>query len=368
MTLLAIPPEDITLSAGVERLRTVLAQVQAGAYAGAAVEPSLTAQAAVLARFQPIFAQDALPTLQEDDVRDFLILDNNKHWSGLQRLGPRLCADMPALRSGLAVLLDESRPLADRYDFAIGHINGMGRAVATAILLVAHPDKHGVWNTTSEAGLKRLELWPRFERGEREGSRYATINALLLELCAELQIDLWTLDALWYYLLLDEPIVKPPPSVPVVIGPDNSGDDLGVQAFGLERHLHEFLRDNWTRTELGKTWQLYSEPGNENAGYEYPCNVGRIDLLARHRSEPKWLVVELKRGQTSDQTAGQVLRYIGWVKHHLAEPHEEVHGLIVAHSVDPSLTYAVSAIPNVELMLYQVHFSLQGAPRPERTR
>ena len=61
-------------------------------------------------------------------------------------------------------------------------------------------------------------------------------------------------------------------------------------------------------------------------------------------------MVELKRSQTSDQTAGQVLRYIGWVMHHLAEPHEEVHGLIVAHSVDPSLTYAVSAIPNVCLL------------------
>ena len=74
--------ELTTFDAAVERLRTVLAQVQAGAFAGAAVEPSLTSQGAVLARFQPIFAQDALPALQEDDVRDFLIFDNNKDWSG----------------------------------------------------------------------------------------------------------------------------------------------------------------------------------------------------------------------------------------------------------------------------------------------
>ncbi|HQY94826.1 MAG: endonuclease NucS domain-containing protein [Caldilinea sp.] len=358
--------EPSTFDAAVERLRTVLASVQTEAFAGAAFEPSLMAPAAVLARFQPIFAPTALPEMQEAGLRDFLIFDNNKHWSGLQRLGPRLCADMPTLRSGLAVLLNESKPIADRYDYAIGHINGMGRAVATAILLVAHPDRYGVWNTTSEAGLKALELWPRFERGEREGSRYATINVLLLELCAALQVDLWTLDALWYYLLLDIDSVKPP-LPPPVIDESDGGEVIGVQAFGLERHLHEFLRDNWAHTELGKTWRLYREPGNENAGYEYPCNVGRIDLLAHHCTEPKWLVVELKRSQTSDQTAGQVLRYIGWVMHHLAEPHEEVHGLIVAHSVDPSLTYAVSAIPNVDLMLYQVHFSLQAAPRPERT-
>jgi RecB family endonuclease NucS len=94
--------------------------------------------------------------------------------------------------------------------------------------------------------------------------------------------------------------------------------------------------------------------------------VGRIDLLAHHRREAKWLVVELKRNQTGDQTAGQVLRYIGWVKHHLAEPNEEVRGLIVAHSVEPTLTYAVSAVPNVDLYLYQVQFSLKAAPQPRR--
>jgi len=37
------------------------------------------------------------------------------------------------------------------------------------------------------------------------------------------------------------------------------------------------------------------------------------------RTVPRWLVVEHKRNQTSDQTVGQLLRYIGWVKRHLAE-------------------------------------------------
>ena len=27
--------------------------------------------------------------------------------------------------------------------------------------------------------------------------------------------------------------------------------------FGLERHLQEFLRDNWDHTELGSDWKLY---------------------------------------------------------------------------------------------------------------
>jgi len=130
------------------------------------------------------------------------------------------------------------------------------------------------------------------------------------------------------------------------------------QRFGLERHLHEFLRDNWNHVELGRDWVLYQEPGDEEAGYEYPCDVGRIDLLAKHRNEPRWLVVELKRNQTSDQTVGQLLRYIGWVKRHLAKDGEQVHGMIICREADNALRYALSTLQNVELRRYRVEFHL----------
>jgi len=223
-------------------------------------------------------------------------------------------------------------------------------------LLVAHPDRYGVWNSTSEGGLKGLKLWPAFERGESFGSRYAKINELLLRLSADLEVDLWTLDALWYgYQVWVEKDL-----------PDGRGaiEPLADQRFGLERHLHEFLRDNWSQTTLGQEWDLYSEEGDEEAGYEYPCDVGRIDLLARHKQKPCWLIIELKRNQSSDATVGQVLRYIGWVQKNLAHPNEEVRGLVIAHQADEAMLYALSAIPNVDLQLYQVEFHLLDPPHP----
>ncbi|MBW2103232.1 MAG: DUF1016 family protein [Deltaproteobacteria bacterium] len=74
---------------------------------------------------------------------------------------------------------------------------------------------------------------------------------------------------------------------------------------------------------------------------------------------PVTLVVELKRNQTSDQTVGQLLRYIGWVKQHLAEDGDEVHGLIICHEADNALHYALSTVPDVELRLYEVEFHLK---------
>ena len=86
-----------------------------------------------------------------------------------------------------------SRPIEERYDYTIRHVSGMGRAVATAILLVMFPREIWGVDTTSEAGIKTLDLWPRFDRGESEGRRYVKINAILLRLCRELGVDLWTL-------------------------------------------------------------------------------------------------------------------------------------------------------------------------------
>ncbi len=73
---------------------------------------------------------------------------------------------------------------------------------------------------------------------------------------------------------------------------------------------------------------------------------------------PRWLVIELKRSQASDDTVGQVLRYMGWVKKSLANPSDEVEGLIIALDDDKKLRYALELVPNVRFLRYQVEFKL----------
>ncbi len=325
----------------------------------------------VFARFQPIFSIDHVPTLSDDEFKSFLLDKNNKHWSGLHRQGSRMCSDMTKLRRGLSTLLAEDRPLAQRLDSAKDDIYGMGRNVASAILLIAYPDKYGVWNNCSEAQMKRLGLWPDFERGDLLGKQYVKVNQVLLRIRDALEMDLWTLDALWWFLdqsdssWTDEEageILELTRSDSAMLARTN-------QHFGLERHLHQFLRDNWNRIELSKDWAIYSEPGDDEAGYEYPCDVGRIDLLAKHRREGRWLVIELKREQSTDQTIGQLLRYIGWVKQHLAGRHEPVQGMIICRETDEALQYALHAVSNVEVQLYEVEFRLKPAtalPNPRK--
>lgn len=229
----------------------------------------IDAQVVVQERFQPVFAPEHVAQITEDEFRPFLHFEHNRHWTGLYRQGSRLCSDMDKLRQALAILVDESRPITSRFEEPISMIKGMGQNIVSGILLICHPDKYGVWNSRSEGVMRRMGVWPKFERGESYGSRYAKVNAILLQLCDSLQVDLWTLDTLWWFL--DEQDDKVPPSG-LKLGEVNDN-----QRFGLERHLHNFMFDNWNKIKLSQEWELFQDQGNEDAGYEYPCDVGYID-------------------------------------------------------------------------------------------
>jgi len=96
--------------------------------------------------------------------------------------------------------------------------------------------------------MKKLGIWPHFDRGEVFGSRYVKVNQILLQLRDKLQIDLWTFDALWWYL--DQ---KETGDLQATEDYDTADTSIGSeQRFGLTSHLHEFLRDNWNHVELGR--------------------------------------------------------------------------------------------------------------------
>lgn len=317
----------------------------------------------VLARYSPSFQTGAIDNLAEEVLRSFLYLENNHHWSGLNRQVNRVSADMAITRAALAELVDETRPIADRMHAAT-NINGMGKGIITAILHVAYPDKYGVWNNTSNDGLLDLGLLPEFPRGASFGERYVAVNEVLVNLAQTLDLDLWTLDTIWWFLHTEEDEHREafePANVPVIEDP-LMGQSSKTARFALERHLHDYMFDNWDVLELAEDWDIYRRDGEPEAGYEFRTPIGRIDLLARHKTDPRWLVIELKREKSSDTVVGQVLRYMGWVQKHLAETDEQVEGLVVATEGDPQLHYALEVVPSVSFKSYEVEFRLKTGP------
>src|SRR5205085_12610409 len=71
--------------------------------------------------------------------------------------------------------------------------------------------------------------------------------------------------------------------------------------FVLEKHLEDFLVRNWESTELGQKYELIEEEG-DFVSQQYRTDVGYIDLLVRNKETKQFVVIELKKGQTSDDT------------------------------------------------------------------
>ena len=142
---------------------------------------------------------------------------------------------------------------------------------------------------------------------------------------------------------------------PALIATDDSVEDPSV--FALEKHLEDFLVQNWEHTELGKKYNIFEEDG-ELVGQQYPSDTGPIDILAISKDKKELLVVELKKGRISDVVIGQIQRYMGYVKEELAENGQIVKGVIIALEDDTRLRRALAVTQNIDFYTYKVSFKL----------
>lgn len=125
--------------------------------------------------------------------------------------------------------------------------------------------------------------------------------------------------------------------------------------FYMEQQLEDFIIENWDGTEFGKEFDLIYKDG-ELISQQYMTDIGRIDILAKDKKDGSYVVIELKRNQTSDDTVGQITRYMGWIEENLHD--DNVKGIIVAGKYDEKLYYAQKRLKDIEVFLYEVNFKL----------
>lgn len=129
-------------------------------------------------------------------------------------------------------------------------------------------------------------------------------------------------------------------------------------AFAAEVHLRDYLVKNLHLIEDGL--RLYADVDGRD-GVEYQTPIGRIDILALDKAD-NLLVVELKVARSPDQVCGQILRYVGWIKHHLAEG-RKVRGLIIAQHIPDKIRYALTDLPDISARQYRLNITLHDVPR-----
>lgn len=145
---------------------------------------------------------------------------------------------------------------------------------------------------------------------------------------------------------------------PSLIASDPTVEDPA--SFAMEKHLEDFLVQNWGQTELGKEYDIYEEDG-ESVGQQYPTDTGPVDIFAISKDRQKLLIVELKKGRASDGVVGQTLRYMGYVKEELAEANQTVCGAIIALEDDQRIRRALAMVPGIVFYRYRIEFELVKA-------
>lgn len=133
-----------------------------------------------------------------------------------------------------------------------------------------------------------------------------------------------------------------------------SADDIRDQfKFGgsklketIEDKLYEKeIEDYYVRNikEIDQNLEVVKSPAY---GRQFSTHIGPIDILCIDKLTNEYVICELKRGQTSDETVGQLLRYMGWVKKHLETTENNVRGILVGSEFSEKLDYSFIGIQN----------------------
>ncbi|MGD1158513.1 MAG: endonuclease NucS domain-containing protein [Terriglobia bacterium] len=282
----------------------------------------------------------------------------------------RIVKNMAAFRATIKFLFDESVPLEQRLNEVLEtkgryHLQGIGKGLATSLLMDLDPTKYATWNNKTEMGLEALGRMPEFEKGDSWGQKYKKVMQEIGSMkSSRPDISFIDFDHLLHVVAVEEEGIE-------AVRRIKEGGDLRAQTaaaggsiikeaesmeFAMEKYLEEFIEANFDKINFGAKLELYQD--EDSTGRQFPTSIGPIDLLAFDKDKKEFVVIELKKGRASDAVIGQVLRYMGWVKENLAEG-RGVKGIVIQRELDEKLQYALKMIPGVSAFLYSVSFDIR---------
>jgi hypothetical protein len=134
-------------------------------------------------------------------------------------------------------------------------------------------------------------------------------------------------------------------------------EEGAVGRFPLEQHLERFMVANWDQIDFGEPLSLYRDEDG-TPGEQYTTDVGIIDLLATD-AKGDFVIIELKRGKSTQHVVGQILAYMGWVRRNLATNGQGVRGVVIASDSNAALDEALKEVGDKVIVLhYRVHLEL----------
>lgn len=123
-------------------------------------------------------------------------------------------------------------------------------------------------------------------------------------------------------------------------------------AYAKEKQLEKFMIKNWDEISLSENYDLVPNKSTGKPGQNW-AGSGPLDILAIKKDQSELMVIELKKGQASDEVVGQITRYMGWIKKNLAKENQDVKGLIIALEDDRNIRLSLDIVNNVKFLKYK---------------
>lgn len=127
-----------------------------------------------------------------------------------------------------------------------------------------------------------------------------------------------------------------------------------------ETELEEALaQDLMPLKKFGYDLEIYNDRRTGKTGRQFVCSGkgGRIDLLCYDRKKRKYVVIELKNVSASQNTIGQIMKYMGWVSQNISNG-SPVLGLVISRGTEPEFELGLQGgAPIQSLDLTQLGFS-----------
>ena len=156
-------------------------------------------------------------------------------------------------------------------------------------------------------------------------------------------------DAGWYYATVSAEQVRTALDLALGIA---DGKEHTVE-FAYEHILRDYCAHHLSAVETDLS--LYDK--DNSSGIEFPAGGRFIDILAVDPSGG-FVVFEFKLSRGHERVVGQLLRYMGWVRQHLATSGQQVRGIIIARHITEDLRLATAGQANIKLIEYKLSISL----------
>ncbi|PIS31063.1 hypothetical protein COT42_01845 [Candidatus Saganbacteria bacterium CG08_land_8_20_14_0_20_45_16] len=308
-----------------------------------------------------------------DNELEAKFLEYYKSGGGLQHLNQiyrdRIIRDKNRFRKTISYLLNEDVDIKKRMDEVLEggyRIEGMGKAAVTSFLMDFNPEKYCLWNNKTMMGFSVIG-WDVYRESDSWGIAYVKVmEALqkLIDLKPEFNMTFLDMDLFLHTISAEEEggkaviFITEGKDIPKLTATarEQIHRETETMEFAMEKYLEEFIEANFDKIDFGAKLELYQD--EENSGRQYPTPIGNIDLLAVDKARKEFVIIELKKGRSSDVVIGQILRYMGWIKENLAKDHN-VRGIIIVKERDKRLEYALKLMPNADLFKYNVSFTIE---------